>query len=154
MFFPIDKPVQTPVAPSPIFKPSTWPSEKPIASRQCRRTEAAPEFPSQTARHNALRGISDKKARGDYKELCSQSDRCVGISDRFVQKQLGDLKTRDDHRNCQQGSDERTEQHRDQVCPLDAGTVVAADRMANAYGRRHADAESDHGCHHGDLKRR
>lgn len=33
------------------------------------------------------------------------------------------------------------------------GTVVAADRMANAYGRRHADAESDHGCNHGNLKR-
>lgn len=34
---------------------------------------------AQTARRNALRGISDKKARGDHKELCSQYDRCVGI---------------------------------------------------------------------------
>lgn len=94
-----------------------------LPSRQCRRTEAAPEFPSQTARHNALRGISDKKARGDHKELCSQSDRCVGIFGRFVQKQLGGLKPRDDHRNGQQGSDERTEQRRDQTCPLGAETV-------------------------------
>lgn len=41
---------------------------------------------------NTLCGISDKKARGNDKELCSQPDRCVGIFGRFVQKQLGDSK--------------------------------------------------------------
>lgn len=43
------------------------------------RSGARVSLSAQTARRNALRGISDKKARGDHKELCSQYDRCVGI---------------------------------------------------------------------------
>lgn len=58
MFVPIDKPIQMPVAPSPIFKPAHSEVRSRLTSRQCRQQKRHPSVlvradrpPQCSARH-------------------------------------------------------------------------------------------------------
>lgn len=103
MFVPIDKPIQMPVAPSPIFKPADSQVRSRLTSRQCRRTEAAPERPCPRRPPAAmLCAASVTKRLAATTRSSAVSTIVASASSPIRRKELGDLKTRDDQLSARQ----------------------------------------------------